>query len=405
MAKTILFVGGGIETLPGLHLAKQMGLRVVVSDRNPQAPCFTEADAALIADTYDPKETLLAALAYMRDHGPIHGVLCLGSDIPWTCAVVAQALGLPGLPLTAAALAMNKLAMKERLAAHDVAVPFFTALPDKAALKALLAKRGLPLVVKPTDSRGARGVIRLTKAEDADWAFDYARECSPTGTVMAEAYLSGPQLSTESLVVNGVTHTPGMSDRNYDLLDLYAPFFIEDGGDLPSHLPEQTLAEVRELVQRAGEAMGIKDGVVKGDIVVHEGRAYVIEVAARLSGGYFCTHTIPMNTGVELVRHAILQALGEAVDVTQLQPTRNTHVCQRYLFPRPGKVTHIEGVETARAMTGITYLEIRVKQGDKVALMENHPARAGVLMAQGESREQARAIAEAAVAAIRITTA
>lgn len=404
MTKTILFVGGGIETLPGIRRARAMGLKTIVSDRNLDAPCMAEADAGLEADTYDARATLLAVMDHCARRGPIDGVLCLGSDIPWTVAVVADALGLPGIPLTAAALAMDKLAMKACFYNQGVDVPPFAYLHNLEMLYRVLLDWGRPIVIKPVDSRGARGVIRITEDTDAEWAFHYARACSPSGRVMAEKYLDGPQLSTESLIVNGVTHTPGMSDRNYDLLDTYAPFFIEDGGDLPSRLDDAVLEEVRQLVHRAGEALGVTNGVLKGDVVVHRGRPRIIEVAPRLSGGYFCTHTIPANTGVDFVGAAIRQALGEPLDVTALQPVHNRHVCQRYLFPTPGRVTTIEGVEAARRMPGITYLEVRIDEGDLVAPIENHPARAGVLMAEGEDRDEARTRAEAAVAAIRIHT-
>ena len=60
--------------------------------------------------------------------------------------------------------------------------------------------------------------------------------------------------------------------------------------------------------------MGVTEGTVKGDIVVHDGEPYVIELAARLSGGFFCTREIPLNTGVDFIGAAIKVALGEAVE-------------------------------------------------------------------------------------------
>ena len=89
---------------------------------------------------------------------------------------------------------------------------------------------------------------------------------------MVEEFLDGPQVSTESLVVRGVTHTPGFADRNYEYLDRYAPHIIENGGELPSHLDSATKSAVREVVDRAAASLGVTDGVVKGDIVIHDGQ-------------------------------------------------------------------------------------------------------------------------------------
>jgi biotin carboxylase len=154
-------------------------------------------------------------------------------------------------------------------------------------------------------------------------AFIFARSHSPSERVMVEQYLDGPQISTESVVVGGRCWTPGFSDRNYEYLERYAPFFIENGGDLPSHLAPDLQAKVKDVVARAASALGIVNATVKGDIVVHKGEAYVIELAARLSGGFFCSREIPLNTGVDFVGAAIKLALGEAVDQAELIVTAN----------------------------------------------------------------------------------
>src|SRR6185312_4942514 len=209
-------------------------------------------------------------------------------------------------------------------------------------------ERGRNLVIKPVDSRGSRGVQRVEQVEDLTKAFYFAQEHSPTDRVMVEQYLSGPQVSTESIIVNGVCHTPGFSDRNYEFLERYAPFFIENGGDLPSHLPDDIQAKVRDLVGRAASAMGITDGTVKGDIVVHKGEPYVIELAARLSGGFFCTREIPLSTGVDFIGCAIRVALGERIPPEELEPRHFAPVIQRYAFPAPGRVVSIAGADEAR---------------------------------------------------------
>jgi len=401
---TLWVVSGGIEAVEGIRLAKQMGLHVVVSDINPQAPGFALADDRIIASTYDVEATVAAAQHYHRTVRPIDGVICIAADVPLTVASVAAALGLPGIPVEAARLAADKLAMKCRFAADDVPVPQFSPVESLAHLRRLVAEWGYPLVLKPVDSRGARGVLRLTPEVNLEWAFELSRRHSPTGRLMLERFLSGPQVSTESLMLDGVAYTPGFSDRNYEFLERYAPHIIENGGDMPSLLPPETQLAIRRLVQRAARSMGITDGVVKGDIVVHQGKPYVIELAARLSGGYFCTHEIPLNTGVELVRHAIRLALGERPAPSDLSVRYLRGVSQRYLFPAPGRVVAISGVEEVRQHPAIPFCEIRVAVGDIVGPVDSHPARAGVLIAVADTRQEAQRLATAAVQNITIKT-
>lgn len=330
--------------------------------------------------------------------------MCIASDVPLTVASVAAALNLPGIPLESAWLATDKLAMKERFLDHGVPIPWFSSVESAEHLRKLRQERGVPLVLKPVDSRGARGVLRLTSAVDLDWAFQVSRGHSPTGRVMVEQFLPGPQISTESLVLDGVAYTVGFSDRNYELLDRYAPHMIENGGQLPSHLPKAIQQSVRDLVQQASKSMGIRNGVVKGDIVVSDGRPHVIELAARLSGGYFCTHEIPLNTGVEFVEHAISLALGERLKPDELAPRYQRGVAQRYLFPSPGRVTNILGVAEVSADPGIALCEVRIKCGDIIGPIDSHPARAGVVIAVAETREEAIEKASVAVDTIKIDT-
>src|SRR6185312_12688167 len=141
--------------------------------------------------------------------------------------------------------------MKQRFSEAGVPVPWFSAVETPQALQRIAIERGNNLVIKPVDSRGSRGVQRIAQVADLAKAFELARSHSPTQRVMVEEYLDGPQVSTESVVVNGKCHTPGFSDRNYEYLDTYAPFFIENGGDLPSHLPQDIQTKVKDLVALA----------------------------------------------------------------------------------------------------------------------------------------------------------
>src|SRR5262249_37967050 len=329
----LLIVSGGIEAADAARHAKTLGHYVVVSDRDPEAPGFQFADSRLIADVYGATETAAAAERFSRKIRRIDGVICVAADAPVTAATVAQRLGLPGISVASAELACDKLAMKKRFAECGVPVPWFAEVPTMQALQRAAVEHGRDLVIKPVDSRGSRGVQRVAKVADLDKAFQFARSHSPTQRVMVEQYLDGPQVSTESVVVNGECFTPGFSDRNYELLDRYAPFFIENGGDLPSSLPQETQGKVREGVGRAAAALGVKNGLVKGDIVVHKGEPYVIELAARLSGGYLCSREIPLNTGVDFLGAAIRVALGESVSEDELTPKFQHAVSQRYAFP------------------------------------------------------------------------
>jgi len=400
--KTLLIVSGGIEAADAAKRAKEMGLYVVVSDRDPEAPGFAFADSCIIADVYGAAETASAAERFNRKIRKIDGVICVAADAPVTTATVAARLGLPGISVETAELACDKLAMKRRFAERGVNVPWFAEVSTVHELQRIAIERGNNLVIKPVDSRGSRGVQRIAQVSDLAKAYELARNHSPTQRVMVEEYLDGPQVSTESVVVDGRCYTPGFSDRNYEYLDTYAPFFIENGGDLPSHLPQDIQSKVKDLVATAAQALGVTSGTVKGDIVVHKGEPYVIELAARLSGGFFCTREIPLNTGVDFIGCAIKVALGEPVLPEELEPTASNAVIQRYAFPAPGRVVSVTGAEEAMKVTGIAEVVVTAKPGDVIPPAGDKRPSAAMVLATGPSRDAALAAANDALARLQI---
>lgn len=403
--KTVLIVSGGIEAADAARRAKELGYYVVVSDRDPEAPGFAFADSCLIADVYSSTETAAAAERYHRKIRKIDGVICVAADAPVTAATVCQRLGIKGLPLHAAEIACDKLAMKQHFSEAGVPVPWFSAVETPQALQRIAIERGNNLVIKPVDSRGSRGVQRIAQVADLTKAFMLAREHSPTDRVMVEEYLEGPQVSTESIVIDGKCFTPGFSDRNYEYLERYAPFFIENGGDLPSRLSDETQFKVRDVVAKAAKALGILDGTVKGDIVVHNGQPYVIELAARLSGGFFCTREIPLNTGVDFLGAALRLAVGEQVSQDDLEPKHQTPVIQRYAFPKPGRIVRISGAEEARKISGIADVIVTAKLGDVIPPAGDKRPSAAMVLATGGSHAAALQAANDALACLKIETA
>jgi biotin carboxylase len=405
MTKTLLIVSGGVEAADAVLRAKEMGLYVVVSDRDLEAPGFAHADSCLIADVYGPSETAAAAERYHRKIRKIDGVICVAADAPRTTAAVAERLGLRGLSRASAELASDKLAMKRRFAEAGVPIPWFSEIETPQALQRIAIERGRDLVIKPADSRGSRGVQRVSHVKDLTKAFLFARSHSPSERVMVEQYLDGPQISTESVIVDGRCTTPGFSDRNYEYLERYAPYFIENGGDFPSHLAPESQAKVKDVVARAAAALGVTNGTVKGDIVVHKGEAFVIELAARLSGGFFCTREIPLNTGVDFIAQAIKVALGEAVQPKDLEPKFLTPVIQRYAFPSAGRVVSVSGADEARKIAGVADVIVTAKPGDVIPPAGDKRPSAAMVLATGQTRDAALAAANDALSRLKIVTA
>ena len=246
--------------------------------------------------------------------------------------------------------------------------------------------------------------MRITERTDTAQAFVTSLSFSRRNTVIAEAYAPGLQLSTEGVCYRGECHTACWSERNYDRLEQFAPNVIEDGGVLPATLSEDDVAAVKDVMQAAADAMGITDGPVKGDLVLTENGPVVVEIAARLSGGYLCTDQIPWARGVDLVRQTIKLALGEELERSELVPEHRGYIGVRFFFPEPGVVESIEGFEELGAEPWILKRMMYVEPGDVVEATTSHPTRAGFVFTTADTPEEAERRAIECTRRVRIVT-
>jgi biotin carboxylase len=292
--------------------------------------------------------------------------------------------------------------MKEQLESLGIPIPKFKQVLHAKELTEIAKSFKTPFIIKPVDSRGARGVQLIENKNQYSIAFELAKKESPTGRVMVEEYLSGPQVSTETLIDRGKCYTLGFADRNYEWLEKTKPFMIENGGDSPSYLSKIQQQDITETVEKAALALGIFNGVAKGDMVLTEEGAKVIEIAGRLSGGYFSTTQIPLSTGVNFIEHAIKLALGEELDPKGITPTMRQGVAIRYLHLSRGLVKTIAGIEEANKMPGVEMLSIFIKPGDEIHDLNNHTQRIGFVITSGKTKQQAIDRAYGALASIKV---
>jgi biotin carboxylase len=396
--KRILILGAGKEQVAAITAAARKGIRTVALDMNPKA------DGAALADEFYPVSTrdIGAILHLLKDYpNRIDGVMTIASDIPHCVSAAGEMLQVPHIALDVANTCINKFRMKEVLAQHGVNIPAFAEIGSVEELSSFVRRVGYPVVVKPVDNSGARGVLRVTEKVDLRWAFDYARRFSYSGEVQVEQFVAGQQLSTEGLMLDGTFHTTGLADRNYARLDETVPYMIEDGGDIPTTLNAAARQSVVGEFEKAVRALGIDWGPAKGDMVFgDDGKSYVIEIAARLSGGNFCYDKVPWSTGVDIVDILVDMAINNPVDVRRFEPTKALATSQRYFFPPPGTITEIRGLEAARAQEYVRKIDLWVKPGDRIPATENHPSRVGYVIACAPDRITAIAAAEQAVRSV-----
>lgn len=408
MSKHLIIIGAGPNQMPAIRMARSRGYRVTVTDYDPNAVGFAEADHHGVVSTRDADATVAFARA-LHDKEPLDGVMTLASESAVAVASVAEELGLPGTSRNSAWLATHKVDRQRTFAAADIPAPGFQAASSLEEGIAAADRLGWPVVVKPADSAGSRGVRLVHDQQGMESAVDEIRGVSGQVEFLVEEYLEGTEHSIEGVVLNGEVFWAAISDRNYDDKHRYPPYFLEDGDTLPSLVDDAVAEEIRSVSTRAVRALGIHWGPVKGDIIVAQDGPRVLEMAARLSGDYFCYETIPLHNGIDLLAVVMDMAVGHTVDSARLKPSRHQGVALRYVWPKPGVVTDIRGAEDAKAQAGIHFVRLEphwagLAPGDRIAPASSMGERVMSVMAWGADREEAVARACRAVNTVHIDT-
>lgn len=368
--------------MPLIKAAKEMGLKVAVTDYNTEAPGMLLADFPVVVSTRNINLTVNAAKEF-HEECPLDGVMTVGTDASQTVSAVANALGLPGIPFEVAERATDKIKMRRCLKENGVPVPDFRAIWTLEEAQKAVEEMALPLVIKPCDNMGARGVKKVQRREDLEPAFYEAKEASVSGNLIIEEFMDGPELSLDALVFDSRLEVTGIADRIIER----TPYFVEVGHTMPSILPQSQQQQAVQLFKDAIKAIGIDIGAAKGDIKITSSGPKVVEIAARLSGGWMSAYTYPLATGINLFKAAIQIALGRWP--TDLKPKRSWVAAERALIPVPGKILSIKGVDEARKIKGIAEVILMKEAGDMVTEQKSNMGKVGYVISVGKTREEA----------------
>jgi len=394
--KTILMLGAGLMQIPGIRIAKSKGWRVIVADGNPDAMARDLADRFEVVDLKD-KEGLLAMARGCAESTPLDGVFTAGTDFSSSVAWVAEKMGLPGMPYAVAMRATDKSLMREAFRKAGVASPRFAAWTGKEDPAAVL-ESGLvfPLVVKPVDNMGSRGVRRVDDEAGLADACRAALRLSRSSRVIVEQFMEGKELSLDAVVYRGEISVCGVADRHI----FFPPRFVEMGHTMPTDLDDGAVREAEEVFRAGIRAIGIDNGAAKGDIKMTPRGPMIGEIAARLSGGYMSGWTFPLSSGVEVTEAALNIAVG--IPPGNLAPRYHRTCAERAFISIPGMVEQLWGVEDAKRFPGVAELFSRVEPGSEVVFPANNVEKCGNVIAVADTRGEAIDAAERAIAAIGI---
>lgn len=399
-------IGGGEMQIPVISEAKRLGLLTIISDLNPDCVCAKIADLFVPIDIFDIEAHIEKCKQLIASGINIIGVLAAGIDAPETMARLNQHLGLLGVDPEIAKLVHDKGQFRIRLEQLQIPVPKFATITPKQLdqLEAISDEIGYPLIIKNTDSSGSRGTqIFYTKnLPSLKEAALRAIDVSKSKVALMESFWVGPEQTVESLFdIDGVFHPCFITDR---LFDKSAGYALETGLNHPTQLTKPIQQEMFKIAEDVARKLGIKVGAAKYDFILTPNGPRIIEMTVRLSGGFDCQYIVPAATGKNIIRAAILTAIGEKFPSTLLENTLNKVVISRSIWPDPGVITSVSGLDEARKIKGVEKIIMRSTIGDKVDSYTDCTKRTCFIIISANSFDEAESIYSSVKNTLLITT-
>ncbi len=384
-------VGGGVLQLSLIEEAKKLNYEIIVTDGDRNCICKDKASYFKAIDIFNIDKHIEYAQELVNKGIVIRGVLAAGIDAPETMARVAEYLGLPTVQSEIAHLVNNKEVFRNKMKEMGVPVPEFKSISmsDLNRLPNIINEIGYPLIVKNTSSSGSRGT-KIFYSPDFDGVKMMVKEAidvSRSGNALIESLWDGSEHTVETLFdVNGRFHRCFITDRTFDKSDGFA---LETGLVHPTRLPDDEQEEMYLLAEKVSKKLGINIGAAKFDMIQTKEGPRVIEMTVRLSGGFDCQYLVPAATGKNVLKAAILTAVGEVFNDGLLKDTKHKVSLSESIWPSLGKITKIDGVELARGKAGFEYIYFRYDVGDTVMPYTDCTKRVCFIIASGKDYAEA----------------
>ena len=307
--KKIVIIGANSFQNPLILKAKEMGYETHV---------FAWKDGSIgerTADYFYPisiveKEAILEECRKIQPDA----VATIASDLAnITVQYLAEQLGLPHNSDNCIYISTNKFAMREAFTKHGVPTPGFVSVCEGDDYAAAVASMQFPMIVKPTDRSGSRGIMRVESLEEIAPAVEEAVRNSFEKKAIIEEYIEGNEYSCECISYQGRHHVLAVTKK----YTTGYPHFIETGHMEPPELSEAEMNRVTEMIPKALTALEIENGASHSEFKLDaDGNVRIIEIGSRMGGDCIGSHLVPLSSGYDFVKMVIETALGRKPDLT-----------------------------------------------------------------------------------------
>ena len=383
--KKILLLGGSAQQIVAIETAKRLGYETFLCDYLPDNPGQHHADHFFLVSTTDKEAVLEVA---RREH--VDGVLAYASDpAAPTAAYVAEKLGLPGSPYESVNLLSSKDTFRAFLSEHGFSTPKARGYDSIADAQHDL-ENGVfrfPVMSKPVDSSGSKGVVRIDGTDGLREQLEYSMSFSRGKRIIVEEYVEkyGYQIAGDGLSIDGKLVFRYFANDHFNPKCVNP--FVPIAASFPYHMPSEVQDKVHDTIQRLLTLLDMKTTTYNFDMRIDKDyNVYLMEVAPR-DGGNYIPDVIRYATGVDLVECAVKAAMNEDIDVSSFGAGHGYWSYYAVHSMESGILDHIE-IDPSVEKANIVENHIVKTPGDSISAFTGANTTLGILLMRFDSMEE-----------------
>ena len=374
--KSILVFGCGELQQSIIGRAHKKGLFVVGIDPCADAYCKDDTDAFEVVGGQDFEGTCEVVEKYGID-----AIVTAATDKPLVMmARIAERYGFPFFSVDTARWSTDKFLMKERFELGGIPHAQGRLISRVEDAEGLV----YPVIVKPRDNSGSRGVKLCRNQEELRISVAEALENSHLDSVLVEEYIEGPEYSIESLHYDGNSEVIQFTEKKTTEF----PYNVELGHKQPALLTDEQKDAIREIVAKIGSALRIENCPSHTELKINDRGIFVIETSPRLGGDYITSTLVPLSTGINMEDQLLHLSLGEEIDIHYGHNAKAAGV-HFFCFP-VGRVIKIDhhAFTNAKNWPGMYSLSIKLSEGVMIKKITSSLNRYGEFIVQTNDTDE-----------------
>ena len=372
----ILVVGAGPSQENSISFLLNKGMFVVAIDGDKFAPGLRIANEYEVCNIND--SDVIARVAKKYNVGCITS-FC--TDIPvLPVSIASKKLNLPGLDQDAAELSVNKILQRELAKKHNISIPTFSKFTSVLEAMSELDSFKFPLVIKPSDSSGSKGVKFFNELDQVTESFlEEALALSKRGMGLIEEYIDGPELAVDGFIVNGDVIILSICEK----IRTPPPFLLDEELRFPASISNELHSQVEQQVKNILNISGLDNTPFHLELINSIYGPVLVEFAARGAGFNVYDKIIPSVTGVNTLEVQLSLSKGEKpkIEITK----SNTALLYFFSSNKRGIIKSITSKDEILSLDGVQDVEIYKSKSDVVDSLKSGLDRIGYVLCVNEN--------------------